>query len=901
MIAAWIVIAVAVHVVAASAGQDWNDNLTLPGTGSTRATDLLQAKLPQQAYGSIPLALKDPNGTLGDADSKDAIDETVKNLKATPHVIRVVSPLDPNASALLSKDRTIGYISVSLNIGSAATSVEEAQAILDAADPAKAAGLDVSVGGYVGQKLSKPATESSEAIGLAAAVIILIFAFGTVTAMLLPIITAVIGLVITLALVTFVGHATDVPNISPTLATMIGLGVGIDYALFIVTKHKLQLAGGIEMHESIPRACATAGGAVVFAGITVAIALCSLFVAGIPLVTTLGYTAAIAVVVSVLAATTLLPALLAVMGERIHSLAVHVGGSHPDDKKPHGWARMARAVGRRPWPALIVSTAILLVLALPVLQLRLGQSDTSAMPTSTTIRQSYDTITEGFGAGTNGPLLIGVSLKTPAQPDSKKLQQVEQQQQQLKQKQQQIAAQAEAQGATPADAQAKAQQQTQSQAAQLQAEHDQAASPASDPRLTSLQSAIQKTPGVKSVAPITVDKHGTAAVFTAIATTSPASSKTEDLVNTLRDSVIPKAVAGTGLTAYVGGQTAGYIDLAEKIADKLPLMIAVVVLLSIFVLLLAFRSVVIPIKAAVMNLLSVAAAYGVLTAVFQEGWGAGVVGLPHAIPIVSFAPLLMFAILFGLSMDYEVFLVSQMQEHYLESGDAKEAVVDGLAATGRVITSAALVMVCVFTSFVLNGDPTVKEFGVGLAFAIAVDATIVRCLLVPAVMELLGERAWYLPHWLDRILPRISIEGQGFFDDEPPAVAPEPETPPEPIPVPVRTETVPVTPDQGVPMSVFITLRIKADPSRLQEAMASNEARWQAINGRAKELGAIHHRFMAGADGTEILVLDEWESAEAFQKFFEASDDIRAMMGEIGVTSEPEVTFWHALDTPDAF
>ena len=325
MIAAWIVIAVAVHVVAASAGQDWNDNLTLPGTGSTRATDLLQAKLPQQAYGSIPLALKDPNGTLGDANSKDAIDETVKNLKATPHVIRVVSPLDPNASALLSKDRTIGYISVSLNIGSAATSVEEAQAILDAADPAKAAGLDVSVGGYVGQKLSKPATESSEAIGLAAAVIILIFAFGTVTAMLLPIITAVIGLVITLALVTFVGHATDVPNISPTLATMIGLGVGIDYALFIVTKHKLQLAGGIEMHESIPRACATAGGAVVFAGITVAIALCSLFVAGIPLVTTLGYTAAIAVVVSVLAATTLLPALLAVMGERIHSLAVHAG------------------------------------------------------------------------------------------------------------------------------------------------------------------------------------------------------------------------------------------------------------------------------------------------------------------------------------------------------------------------------------------------------------------------------------------------------------------------------------------------------------------------------------------------------------------------------------------------
>jgi RND superfamily putative drug exporter len=718
VIGAWLVVAVAVHLVSASAGEDWNDNLTLPGTGSTRATDLLQAKLPQQAYGSIPVALRDPSGTLDDSKSSSAINTTVKNLEATPHVIRAVSPLDPaSGGALLSKDRKIGYISVTLDIGSAATSIDDAQAVLDAADPAEAAGLDVAVGGYVGQKLSKPATESSEAIGLAAAVVILIFAFGTVTAMALPIITAVIGLVITLGLVIMVGHATDVPSTSPTLATMIGLGVGIDYALFIVTKHKLQLAAGMEMNESIARACATAGGAVVFAGVTVAIALCSLLVASIPLVTTLGYTSAIAVVVSVLAATTLLPALLGALGERIHSLAVHLGGTHPDDQEPHGWARMARAVGRRPWPALIASVVILAVLALPVSQLRLGQSDTSAMPKSTTIRQSYDTITAGFGPGTNGPLLIAVKLGTPA---------------------------------TGSD-------------------------PTKDPRLTGLESAVAKTPGVQSVGPLTLDKAGTGGVFTAIATTAPAADETEDLVNHLRDSVIPKATAGQGVTAYVGGQTAGYIDLAEKIGDKLPLMIAVVVLLSLIVLLLAFRSVVIPLKAAVMNLLSVGAAYGVVTAVFQEGWGAGVVGLPHSIPIVSYAPLLMFAILFGLSMDYEVFLVSQMQEHYRESGDAKEAVVDGLAATGRVITSAALVMVCVFTSFVLNGDPTVKEFGVGLAFAIAVDATVVRLLLVPAVMELLGERSWWLPHWLDRVLPRISIEGQGFFDEGAAVKQPEPE------------------------------------------------------------------------------------------------------------------------------
>jgi heme-degrading monooxygenase HmoA len=297
-----------------------------------------------------------------------------------------------------------------------------------------------------------------------------------------------------------------------------------------------------------------------------------------------------------------------------------------------------------------------------------------------------------------------------------------------------------------------------------------------------------------------------------------------------------------------------------------------------------------------------------VTAVFQEGWGAGAVGLPHAIPIVSFAPLLMFAILFGLSMDYEVFLVTQMQEHYLESGDAKEAVVDGLAATGRVITSAALVMVCVFTSFVLNGDPTVKEFGVGLAFAIAIDATVVRCLLVPAVMELLGERSWWIPAWLDRVLPRVSIEGQGFFDEEPPPV-PVPE--PEPIPAP-QTNALSdersgapagsiTAPDQGVTMSVIMMLRVKADAKRLQDVINSDESRWRAVNSRAKELGAIHHRFLASADGTEIIVLDEWESPEAFQKFFESSPEIPQIMAEVGVTSEPDITFWHPVDTADSF
>ena len=372
------------------------------------------------------------------------------------------------------------------------------------------------------------------------------------------------------------------------------------------------------MHESIARACATSGGAVVFAGVTVVIALCSLFVAGIPLVSTLGYTAAIAVVVSVLAAITLLPALLGAHG-RAHPLARACTSAvpTPTTSQPHGWARMARAVGRRPWPCLIVSTILLLVLALPLLHLRLGQSDTSVMPTSTTIRQAYDTITHGFGAGSNGPLLIGVKLGTPAKP------------------------------------------------AQAGGDSTIRASPASRARSRRRRACSRSRP-------VTVDPSRHRRPSSARSRPRrPSASQTEDLVNNLRDTVIPKAVAGTDLTAYVGGQTAGYIDLAEKIAAKLPLMIAIVVLLSFFVLMLAFRSVVIPIKAAVMNLLSVGAAYGVVTFVFQEGHGApALVGLPHAIPIVSFAPLLMFAILFGLSMDYEVFLVSQIQERYLATGDA---------------------------------------------------------------------------------------------------------------------------------------------------------------------------------------------------------------------------------------
>jgi RND superfamily putative drug exporter len=701
VIGVWLIAAIALVLIGQAGGSKTSENLVLPGTDSTVATELLEENLPEQAYGSNPLVIEaPPGGKLTEAKYSAAVAETAKRLEALPDVNSAVSPLTPAGANFLSKDRAVGYFPVVLGIGPGEIDEEQAQRILDSARPARAAGLDTAVGSYVGQQLSKPSTEVSEAIGLAAAVVILLFAFGTATAMMLPIVSALIGLACALSIVRLLEHVTQVPGVASTLATMIGLGVGIDYALFIVTRHKLQLAEGMELRESIARATATAGGAVVFAGFTVVIALCSLAFAGIPLVSTLGFTAAIAVVVAVCAAATLLPAMLGALGPRIDSLRVKLGKTHPDDAEPHGWRRWAERVASRPWRSAIVALVVLVVLALPIFQLELGQNDISALPKDTTSRQAYEGLNKGFGPGYNGPLLVASEFDSPAEAEQV---------------------------------------------------------------LPGLQKAIGGAADVAAVSEPSFDEKGTVTVFTVISKSEPWADETVDLVEDLRETVIPAALKGTAADSYVGGQTAGYIDLATQISAKLPLMIAIVVALSFFVLLIAFRSLLVPIKAAAMNLLSVAAAYGVVTAVFQLGWGSSLIGLDHSIPIVSFVPLLMFAILFGLSMDYEVFLLTQMREHFTKYGDERRAVVEGLANTGRVITSAAAIMVCVFTSFVLNGDPVVKEFGVGLAIAIAIDSTLVRCLLVPAVMVLLGKRAWWLPGWMERIVPHISIEGEEYF------------------------------------------------------------------------------------------------------------------------------------------
>jgi RND superfamily putative drug exporter len=722
----WLVLTIVLVGVSHRLGDNTNDNLSLPGTDSQQATDTLARSFPDQANGTSPIVLYASNGKLTDSKYASAVNQAAADVAKAPNVASVVNPLTSQGASALSKDGKTGYLSVTLAVPPGELSTTEVQKIIDAADPAKQAGLEVETGGQLGQKVSKPATESSELIGIVAAMVILTLAFGTAVSMLLPIFNAILALLSTLAIIRILGHVTAVPTVAPTLATMIGLGVGIDYALFIVTRHFRGLNEGLQFDESIARAAATSGGAVFFAGGTVTIALVSLAVAGIPLVTTMGLMAGVAVVVAVIAALTLLPATLAITGPHIYSLRVR--DLHPDAHKQRGpAAKWADRIASQPLLAGFVALAILIPLTIPLLSLTLGQQDVAALSTSTTARRAYDLISSGFGPGVNGPLIVAVSLGSPAKAPP------------------------------PSGTHGS------SSASTSESEASPSDPRARDPRLQTLQQDISSTDGVAAVTPIQIDQAGTTAYFNAIAATGPAEKATEDLVGKLRSSVIPSAEKSTDMRADIGGSTAGYVDLATRISEKLPLQILVVIALSFLLLILSFRTVVVPAQAAVMNLLSIGASYGVLTAVFQYGWLSGVIGLSGPVPIVSYVPLFMFAILFGLSMDYEVFLVSQIQEHVHAGEDNRSSVVSGLLTSARVITAAALIMVFVFGSFVLNGDPTIKQFGVGLAVAVALDATVVRCLLVPALMVLMGKVNWWIPSWLDRVLPHMSIEGAEFF------------------------------------------------------------------------------------------------------------------------------------------
>ena len=709
VVIAWVVIAAGLFFGSKALGWDTSNNLTLPGTGSQDATNMLDDRWPDAANGSIPVVLGAPGGNLiSDSQYSDAINETVSNYENDPGVISVVSPLGTTtqSESLNSKDGQISVISVTIKDSPSDLTVDEGNHLVNLSEPATKAGLQVGVGGYVGNAVSNPDVDLSVIVGIVAAIIILLFTFGTLVSMGLPMVTALVGLVAGISGVYLLGQLVDVPTIGPTLAIMIGLGVGIDYALFMVSRHRQHVGMGLDYKEAASRATATAGGAVVFAGSTVILALLCLAVVKVQILSAMGYSAAVAVLLAMLSALTLMPALLSIAGKGLDRFALPFMSIEKQEKTAEspGWIAWGKAIVRFRIPALILSLIVLGLLSYPIHQLYLGQQDNGSFPTSTQARISYDLLDEGFGVGANAGFLIAVAINS-----------------------------------------------TDASTVQTQ--------------LSDLTTALAGASGVASASPASVNSESTAATINVTPTTGPSSESTSNLVTSLRDTTIPDATKGTSLTAYVGGQTASYVDLATLIGERLVLTIVIVVLLGFILMTMAFRALGLALISSLMNLITVAAAFGVTTAVFEVGRGTSLIGLDGTIPVVSYVPLMMFAVLFGLSMDYNVFLMSSVREKWLAKKDPQAAIIEGLASTGKIVSAAALIMTAVFLAFVINGNPIVKQFGVGTAVAIIIYATLVRCVLLPATMSLFGKGTWFMPHWLDKILPNISIEGDQYFED----------------------------------------------------------------------------------------------------------------------------------------
>ncbi len=707
VIAAWVVIIVGLAGGSQLAGIKTLNNLTLPGTGSQQATDMLDSRWPQVANGSVPIVLGAPSGKqVTDPQYSSAIEQTVANYKKDSAVQSVVSynPSVSSTAQLLGKGGTVEVISVTLKDSPSQLEESEGNRLVALSSPATKAGLQVGAGGYLGSTVSNPSVDASVAIGIIAAIIIMLFTFGTFIAMGLPMVTALGGLIAGISSVYLLGHLVAVPTVGPSLAMMIALGVGVDYALFMVTRFRQQLATGLDPEEAAARATATAGGAVVFAGVTVVLALLCLAVVKVSLLSAMGYSAALAVVLSILAALTLMPALLSLAGRRIDRLALPFikAEQKEDPAHPNLWRRWAQMIVRHRIISLIASLLVLAVLIVPARGLWLGQQDNGSFPTNTQARIAYDLLDAGFGPGANATLLVAVAINSTNQSE------------------------------------------VQSQ-------------------LTTLQSDLGKASGVVAASAPLIDPYKNAATINVTPTTSPNEQATSELVTNLRESTIPKATKDSNLVAYVGGTTASYVDLATTISDRLLLTIAVVVLLGFLLMMAAFRSVILAFISSLITLITVAASFGVTTAVFEKGYGMSLIGLEGTVPVVSYVPLMMFAVLFGLSMDYNVFLMSYVRERWIEKKAAEAAIVDGVVATGRTITAAALIMICVFAAFIVNGNPIIKQFGVGTAVAVLIYASLVRCVLVPATMSLLGKAGWYMPRWLDRLLPNFSIEGDSYF------------------------------------------------------------------------------------------------------------------------------------------
>ncbi len=710
VIGSWVVLAVVVVGASNTFGQRLKDSLQVPGLDSQQASELMAAAgagddgLTAQVV-VTPLAA---DATFFDsAEARSALAQLQAGAAALPHVLRTTDPAGALAAGpqvavqrgVVSADGRVALIRLQYPLVDELSPEDLSNLKAFGADAAAGSPLRIEMGGDLYFAFEQAQPGLGELIGLLVAALILFIAFGSVIATALPLGTAVLGLAIGVSSMSLIANVIDIPSWAPVLGAMVGLGVGIDYALFIVTRHRDYLARGVPVEESVGSALATAGKPVVVAGGIVVVAILGLAVAGVPFMTAGGIAISVVVLVMVGVSVTLLPAFLGLAGHRINRRTHRPGRGSVEPPVSLGWSRWIRHVTRNPWPYAVGVTVLLLALAAPVLALRAGIPDDGALPAGRTERQAYDLLAQGFGPGSNGPVVVAVDM-------------------------------------------------------------------AGDPTVIDpLVEAVSADPGIAAVGAPEVYADAGVAVVMAIPTTGPQDAATHETVERLRADVLPSVLAGSPAQAHVGGQTANFADVGARVNERLPVLIAAVLAMSFVLLMLVFRSVLVPLKAVALNLLSIGAAYGVMVMVFQWGWAGGLIGLESTVPIVSFIPMFMFAILFGLSMDYEVFLLSRVREEYVATRDNQTSIVNGIASTGRVITSAALIMISVFLAFVLGEDAATKMFGLGLAAAIFVDATLVRMVLVPATMTLLGDANWWIPRTLDRRLPSLRHDGEDLPSD----------------------------------------------------------------------------------------------------------------------------------------
>jgi RND superfamily putative drug exporter len=717
----WLIALVGMTVLSQSVGTAYSNSFSLPHTESTQAADLLQAAAPSQSGDREAIVFHTTDGTpVTDPSVQAPIEAMMAKVHELPHVAVVAGPYAADGAGQISADKRTAFIDVTFDVQGQNVTTDQAKQFVNTAVAAAGPNLQVAVSGQIAEQADRQSFGGT-GLGILLAAIVLLLVFGSIFAMALPILSAMASLGTAIGVIGLLSNGLKMPEFSTTLVLLIGLGVGVDYALFIVTRHRQGLIAGGDVESSIVNAVNTSGRAVLFAGIIVCIALLGMFALGVSFLYGLAVAAAIGVAFTMIAALTLLPALLSFIGPKVLSRkqkkSLAVNGPRVVGAGSKGfWPKWADFIQRLPIVPAVVALIIVGVIALPFFSLRLGNSDQGNDPTYTTTRQAYDLLSAGFGPGFNGPLQLVAAEK--GQIDT----------------------------AT----------------------------------LHTLAEEVRTQPNVAVVVPpVVLPPHDgqQVALINVYPDSSPQASATTDLINHLRTTTIPAVTSGTGVTVYVGGTTAIFADFAKVLTSKLPLFIGLVVVVSFILLAIVFRSLVIPLTAAIMNLLSIAAAFGILVAVFQWGWAGSLFQVNQTGPIEAFLPVMMFAILFGLSMDYEVFLITRIQEEYLKSGDNRTAVRNGLAATGKTITAAALIMILVFGAFILGGIRVIKEFGLGLAGGIAVDAVVIRMAVVPAVMLLLGKSNWWFPAWLDRILPRVMVDPDLPEDgpQAPPPAAPTPE------------------------------------------------------------------------------------------------------------------------------